>query len=314
MRFLVLGAGGIGGYFGAKLSNTGEDIWFIARGKHLEAMKLHGLKVHSGQETLTVPPQKISGSIADVGKADVVLFCVKSYDTESAARQLAPALHKNSIIISLQNGIDNEAKIQHNIPMGTVYGGVAYIYATITAPGEITRFEGPAKIVFGPLDNRPNEQSKRIEESFKKAGVDVNLSSNIEQELWKKFIFITGASGVTALTRLTLGELLANPETRELIRSAMEETFAIARARHISLEPKLIDTFFETLSKFKNDTRSSLYYDLANEKPMEVDALAGTVVRMGEQLGIPTPIQKTIYASLLPYHRKHVANLTGLKK
>jgi 2-dehydropantoate 2-reductase len=314
MRFLVLGAGGIGGYFGARLSNAGEDIWFIARGRHLEAMKLHGLKVHSGQERLTVPPQKISDSIADVGKADVVLFCVKSYDTESAARQIAPALLKNSIIISLQNGIDNEAKIQQNISMGTVYGGVAYIYSTITAPGEITRFEGPAKIVFGPLDNTPNEQSKRIEQSFKKAGVDVNLSSNIEQELWKKFIFITGASGVTALSRLTLGELLANPETRELIRSAMEETYAIARARHISLDPNLIDTFFETLSKFKNDTRSSLYFDLANGKPMEVEALAGTVVRMGEQLGIPTPIQRTIYASLLPYHRKHSAILADTKQ
>ncbi len=314
MRFLVFGAGGIGGYFGAKLSNAGEDVWFIARGKHLEAMKLHGLRVNSAHEKLTVPPQKISDSIADAGKVDVVLFCVKSYDTEGAARQLAPALDEGSIVISLQNGIDNEAKIQQHISKGTVYGGVAYIYSTITAPGEITRFEGPTKIVFGPLNNKPNEQSKRIHESFMKADIHTDLSSNIEQELWKKFIFITGASGVTALTRLTLGELLANPETRELIKAAMEETNTIARKRHILLEPNLIDTFFDTLGKFKNDTRSSLYYDLANGKPMEVEALAGTVVRMGEQLGVPTPIQKTIYASLLLYHRKHVANTTSIRQ
>ena len=314
MKFLIFGAGGIGGYFGAKLLNAVEDVWFIARGKHLQAMKLHGLRVNSAQEKLAVPSQKISGSIADAGKADVVLFCVKSYDTESAARQLASALREDSIIISLQNGIDNEAKIQQNTSTGTVYGGVAYIYSTITAPGEITRFEGPTKIVFGPLDNRPNKQSTKIHESFKKAGINADLSLNIEQELWKKFIFITGASGVTALTRLTLGELLENPETRVLIRAAMQETYSIARARNISLEPNLIDTFFDTLGKFKNDTRSSLYYDLANGKPMEVEALAGTVVRMGEQLGVPTPIQRTIYASLLPYHRKHVANATSIRQ
>lgn len=308
MKFLVLGSGGIGGYFGAKLANAGNDVWFVARGKHLEAMKQHGLIVRSAQEAFTVSSQKISGNVADAGIVDVVLFCVKSYDTESAARQLIPALGKDSIIICLQNGIDNEGKIQHIIPTGTVYGGVAYIYSTITAPGEITRAEGPAKIIFGPLDNTVNERSRSIHDIFQKAGINADLSSNIESELWKKFIFITGASGVTALTRLTLGELLVNAETRKLIRNAMEETQAVARAKNISLDPHLIDSFFETLAKFKNDTRSSLYYDLAHGKPMEVEALAGTVVKLGELLSIPTPIQKTIYASLLPYHRKHVSS------
>jgi 2-dehydropantoate 2-reductase len=314
MKFLVFGTGGVGGYFGAKLSNAGEDIWFIARGKHLEAMKQHGLKVKSAKEAFTIPPQKISGNIVDAGQADVVLFCVKSYDTESAARQLLPVMRDNTVVISLQNGIDNEESIRRIIPPGTVYGGVAYIYSTITAPGEITRYEGPAKIVFGPLDNRLTDQARRIHDVFQHAGVNADLSSNIQQELWKKFIFITGVSGITALTRLTLGELLANPETRQLVRSAMEETKAVAIASGISFNPGLIDTFFDTLGKFKNDTRSSLYFDLANGKPMELEALAGTVVRLGEQLSIPTPIQKTIYASLLPYHRKHVQSLAGIKK
>jgi 2-dehydropantoate 2-reductase len=272
-------------------------------------MKSRGLNVNSAQEHLHVAPDRITGNINDAGKADVLLFCVKSYDTENAARQMIPALKSDSVVICLQNGIDNEEKIRQIIPTGTVFGGVAYIYSTVTAPGEITRYEGPAKIVFGPLDNKIDDRSREIHRTFQRAGINADLSGSIESELWKKFIFITGASGVTALTRLTLGELLANQETRALIRSAMEETMSVARAKHIPLENDMINSFFDTLGKFKNDTRSSLYYDLANGKPMEVEALAGTVVRQGEQLKIPTPIQKTIYASLLPYHLKHLKNI-----
>ena len=311
MRFLVVGTGGVGGYFGAKLANAGEDVSFVARGKHLEAMKQHGLKVKSATEAFTISPNKILENVSDGGQVDVVLFCVKSYDTEKAAHQLLNAVQKDTVIISLQNGIENEELLQQLIPAATVYGGVAYIYSTITAPGEITRYEGPAKIVFGPLDNTLTDRARSILMRFQQAGISADLSANIRQELWKKFIFITGVSGITALTRLSLGELLSNDETRELIRNAMEETKALAVAEHIQLDPDLISSFFETLGKFKNDTRSSLYFDLANGKPMELEALAGTVVRMGERLSIPTPIQQTIYASLLPYHRKHLQNLVG---
>ena len=170
----------------------------------------------------------------------------------------------------------------------------------------------PFILMLSPIPART--QIKEIHKTFTRAGINADLSPTIEQDLWKKFIFITGASGVTALTRLTLGQLLAHQETRALIRAVMEETTAIARAKHIPLESNLIDSFFETLSKFKNDTRSSLYYDLANGKPMEVEALAGTAMRMGEELGIPTPIQKTIYASLLPYHRMHVEAIAGKRQ
>ncbi len=314
MKILVLGTGGVGGYFGAKLSVAGEDIHFIARGKHLEAMKKNGLSVRSAKESLHVPPERIHGDVAGAGKVDVVLFCVKAYDTEAATRQLLPALHKESVIISLQNGIDNEEKIQRVIQAGTVYGGVAYIYSTITSPGLITRNEGPAKIVFGPLDNHVDEKGSSILEAFKRAGVNADLSPDIRSELWKKFTFITAVSGITALTRLTLGEILAHVETRDLVRDAMRETQAVARANNIKLESNLIDSFFETMSRFTNDTRSSLYYDLANGKPMEVEALAGTVVRLGSQVGIPTPIQRTVYASLLPYHRMHTQALADRQK
>ncbi|HTP13639.1 MAG TPA: 2-dehydropantoate 2-reductase, partial [Bacteroidota bacterium] len=285
MRFVVLGAGGVGGYFGAKLFAAGEDVWFVARGNHLEAAKSRGLTVRSPKEQLHVSPDRFTGDITDAGKADVVLFCVKSYDTENAAHRMIPALAADTSVICLQNGVDNEEKIQRIIPTGKVAGGVAYIYSTVTAPGEITRAEGPAKIVFGPLDNKVDERLHLIHNTLLRAGINADLSASMESELWKKFIFITGVSGITALTRLSLGELLAHGETRALIRGAMEETLAVARAKHVPLESGLIDSFFETLGKFKNDTRSSLYFDLANGKPMEVDALAGTVLRLGKQLG-----------------------------
>jgi 2-dehydropantoate 2-reductase len=305
MKFVIMGSGGVGGYFGAKLAAAGYDVRFVARGKHLDAMKSHGLLVQSAQEKIHIESQMITGNVADIGIADVILFCVKSYDTENATRMLSPALNSESVVICLQNGIDNEDKIRQIIPAGTVYGGVAYVYSTITAPGKITRFEGPAKIVFGPFKQPLDERSHKIHEIFQKAGVSADLSSSIETELWKKFIFITGASGITALTRLALGELLANVETRALIKRAMEETRAVALAKGIVLDAHLIDSFFETLGKFKNDTRSSLYYDLENKKPMEIEALAGTVIKLGKEAGVPTPLQETIYAALIPYHRKH---------
>jgi 2-dehydropantoate 2-reductase len=306
MNIIVLGTGGVGGYFGAKLHHAGFDVRFLARGKHFESIQSRGLTVFSTAEKLFVPPTKVFNAVEQAGKCDLVLFCVKSYDTIKASQQLIPALHRETVIISLQNGIDNEEKIQSTVPEGIVYGGIAYIYSTITAPGQITHYGGPTKIVFGPPDKKPSKRADDILGMFQKAGIQAELSMDIDRELWKKFIFITAVAGTTAMTRLTLGELLANDETKRLIRGAMQEALSLSKAKGISQDPSLLDTFFETLRKFKNETRSSLYFDLHNENPMEVEALAGTVVRLGKELGIPTPIQQTMYASLLPYHLKHL--------
>ena len=307
-RLLIVGTGGVGGFFGAKLINAGFDVWFVARGAHLAAIKTSGLSVKSSDGDFVVPREKFSDNPESVGKTDVVLFCVKSYDTESAARQLNPILHDGSIVITLQNGVDNREKIQSVITRGTVYGGVAYVYSRIIAPGQIVEGGGPKKIIFGPETNADTQRADEILRIFLDAQIDAARSSNIQADLWKKFVFITGASGITALTRLTMGEILADQEARALLRDAMTETYSIARAKHIDLPPSLVGGFFETMSRFKNDTRSSLYNDLANGKPLEIEGLAGTVVRFGNELGIPTPVQRVIYASLLPYHRKHLAS------
>ncbi len=320
MKFAVIGTGGVGGFFGSKLAKSGEDVWFLARGKHLEAVRANGLHINSAEGDWIVPSGNMTDNPAEIGVADVILFCVKSYDTESAAQQLAPMLSDETIIISLQNGVDNEEKIQRIIPRGVVFGGVSYIYSTITAPGVITHTVGPTKIVFGELEKRSGgiarlldgqgesgsgsvgERAKKILEAMLKANINATLADDIQSEIWKKYIFIAAVGGMTALTRLTLGEILSVNESREMMADAMRETDAVARAKGVNIPPGFVEQIFEVLKKYDNNSRSSLYHDLVHDKPLEIEALSGTVVKHGKELGIPTPVHRAIYAGLLPYH------------
>ncbi|MGA3244586.1 MAG: 2-dehydropantoate 2-reductase [Bacteroidota bacterium] len=305
MRFVIMGSGGIGGFFGARLAHAGEDVWFIARGNHLAAMKKDGLRINSTGGNFTIPPGTMTDDVASIGQADVVLFCVKSYDTESAARQLIPILHDSSLIIPLQNGVDNEDKIRKVIPRGDVYGGVAYISSRITAPGEITEVGGFQRIVFGPQGPAINLNASRVHEAFLHAGIKSQLQDDITKELWRKLIFIASMGSLTALSRLTHGDILANQRMVSLMFDAMREVQAVAWKLGVDVEPVDEPRVLEGLKRFSDDTRSSMYFDLAAGKPMEVEALNGTVVRLGEQLGVPTPIHRVIYSVLLPYHLKH---------
>jgi 2-dehydropantoate 2-reductase len=308
MKFLIHGTGGVGGFFGAKLFQSGEDVWFLARGKHLEVSRTKGLRVLSTQGDITIPRHRVTGTVSDVGPVDVVLFCVKSYDTETAAEQLKPFVTDNTVIIPLQNGVDNEDKIKAILPNTLVYGGAAYISVRITAPGEITETGGAQRIVFGPMDGVITDRAKEILAIFQKAGTKAELKTDMVAELWRKFIFITSFGAFTAVSRLSNGEILAVPQTTNLVFDAMKEVEAIAHAKGIGVEALDREKVIAGLKRFYPNTRSSMYFDLINEKPMEVEALNGTVVRLGEELGVPTPIHRTIYAALLPYHLKHLRN------
>lgn len=308
MKFAVIGTGGVGGYFGGMLARNGEEVWFLARGANLDAMRRHGLRIYSVNDQWTVPPDRITDDPSTVGLADVILFCVKSYDTESAARALAPLVSDSTIIISLQNGVDNEEKIARAIARGVVFGGVAYIYSTITAPGVVTHTVGPTKIIFGPPETQPEkvrDRAKAILHALTAAGITAVLSDNIQVELWKKYIFIAAVGGMTALTRLPLGAILAVEPSRAMLAEAMNETYVIGKAKGIALPDGFVAQVFETLKKYDNNSRSSLYHDLVNGRRMEVDAFSGTIIRYGKELGIPTPVHKAIYAALLPHHLNH---------
>jgi 2-dehydropantoate 2-reductase len=305
MRFVIMGTGGIGGFFGARLAAAGEEVWFVARGKHLEAMRQHGLQVKSTVGDFTIPPGKMTNNVSDIGRADVVLFCVKAYDTESAAQQLSPLLQSNSLVLPLQNGVDNVERIRKQIRQGEVYGGVAYISSRITAPGQITEVGGFQRIVFGPLGTPTSPRAREVQEIFLHAGIKSQLLDDSTIELWRKFIFIASMGSLTALSRLTHGEILESPRLLTLMFDAMREIQSVAWKSGVEVEPVDEAKVLEGLKRFSHDTRSSMYFDLVSEKPMEIEALNGTVVRFGEQLGVPTPIHRVIYSVLLPHHLKH---------
>ncbi len=307
MRIVIMGTGGIGGFFGARLASVGEDVWFVARGNHLEAMNKHGLQIKSTVGSFSVPPGRMTDDVTSIGSADVVLFCVKSYDTESAARQLLPILRDNSLIISLQNGVDNEEKIRKSIDRGNVYGGVAYISSRITAPGEITEVGGFQRIVFGPQEQKSNGHAQAIHDAFLRAGIKSQLQDDITKELWRKLIFIASMGSLTALSRLTHGEILGNQRTVNVMFDAMREAQSVGWKLGVQVEAVDETRVLEGLKRFSDDTRSSMYFDLVAGKPMEIEALNGTIVRLGERIGVPTPVHRVIYSILLPYHLKHSA-------
>ena len=308
MRFVVMGAGGIGGFFGAALAQTGEDVWFVGRGKHFEAMQRHGLRVTSTAADFTIPPSQVVQDPGRIGHADVVLFCVKSYDTESAAAQLSSLLNHRSLIISLQNGVDNVEKIAAILPHCSVYGGAAYISSRITEPGHVTESGGFQRIVFGPMSGEASETAKDVHRRLNRAGIKSQLSANIRKDLWQKLIFIASMGSLTALTRLTHGEIAGNPETRTLMFDAMREVQSVALRLGVDVDPVDETRVLEGLKRFSDDTRSSMYFDLVAGRPMEVEALNGTVVRTGERVGVPTPIHRVIFAALLPHHLKHTTS------
>ena len=309
MKILVMGSGGVGGFFGAVLARSGLEVWFVARGNHLAAMKAGGLRIRSSAGNWIVPAGTMTDHPSEAGTADVVLFCVKSYDTEETAQQLAPILSPQSVIISLQNGIENEEILHRTVPKATIFGGAAYISARISAPGEILETGGLQRIAFGPMFGPIDKRAAEILAVFLQAGIKADLRQDMRAELWRKFTFITSVGSLTALTRLNHRDMLASPETMDLVFAAMKETETIARAHGVLFEPLNPDKVIEGLRRFDGDTRSSMYYDLMNEKPLEIESLNGTIVRMGKEANVPTPIHQTIYASLLPYHRRHVSTM-----
>jgi 2-dehydropantoate 2-reductase len=301
MRVTVMGSGGTGGYFGALLARAGEDVTFVARGAHLEAIRAKGLTVRSrlvGDFTVSAQATADPG---ETGAADLILFCVKAYDTESAARRLGRAVGPETVILPVLNGIDSVERISHVIGPGHVIGGLAAVSSVVEAPGVINQSAGPGAIQLGEPDGPPSPRTQRIANVLKQAGISVQVRPDMRVALWEKFVLICGLSGLTALTRLPIGAVLACAETRALYQQTMEETDAVGRAEGVALPDGVVErtlTFFEAADPA---VRGSLYYDLAAGRRLEIETLNGTVVRLGRKRGVPTPANFAIYAALKPY-------------
>jgi 2-dehydropantoate 2-reductase len=303
MRVAVMGAGGTGGYYGGKLAAASEDVTFIARGAHLAAIREHGLQVKSVAGDFHVRP-KATDDPQQVGPVDLVLFAVKSYDTETAGAALAPMLAPETAILSIQNGVDNEERLGALLGAERILGGVVHILSTISAPGVISQTAGPRSLKLGEMDGRITPRVTAVHQAFVKAGVAAEASAKITVDLWEKYLFICAHGGVTALARLGIGDILGCPPTAVLYRGVMEEIATVARKKGIALSADAIDRALTFARSLQPAMRSSLAYDLEHGKRLEVEALVGTVVRYGQALGVPTPFCFAIYACLLPYHQK----------
>ena len=300
MRIVVMGSGGTGGYFGAKLARAGEDVTFVARGAHLEAIRAQGLRVKSAIDGEWVVRAPAVERLDGLPPADLVLFCVKSFDTDSAGEAIKPVVGPGTGVLPVQNGVDNEEKLERILGPGHAMGGVAQVLATIEAPGVVShRFLG--RIVFGEMDGRESERARAFLQACERAGIPAEISANMLRALWEKYVFIAAQAGMTALTRCPAGVVRAVPETRRMYRLLLGEMVALGNAAGAGLDADLPDTAMGMLDNLGAAFTSSLHHDLAEGKRLELEALHGHAVRLGERHGIPTPMLFAVYAALKPY-------------
>jgi 2-dehydropantoate 2-reductase len=300
MKVAVLGTGGVGGYFGGRLALAGAEVHLIARGAHLEALRNSGLRVTSTKGDFQVDLPS-SDDPSQVGPCDYVLFTVKSFDTNDAAMRLPALTGENTAIISFQNGVDNEEKIARVVGREHFMGGAAYIFSRIVEPGVVAHTGGPARIVFGEMDGSSSERAKRFLGMCRKAGIEANLSDEIQRVLWDKFAFICAQAGLTAAVRLPIGDVRTVDETWSAFRRVVEEVCAVAAAEAIELPSDTVDRHASFAEGLEPTGFSSLYDDLTNGRRMELETLHGTVVRKARLHGIPVPVSETIYAILRPW-------------
>ena len=296
-----MGAGGTGGYFGGLLARAGEDVTFIARGAQLEALRARGLTVKSrlaGDFTL---PVQATSDPATVEPVDLVLFCVKAYDTETAAQQMRPMVGPNTVILSVQNGIDSAERIARVVGHVPVIGGVGLVSSVLEAPGVVAQMAGMGKIIVGELAGGTSPRIERLLATLLQAGIPAQAHPDVRVPLWQKFVFICAFSGLTAVTRLPIAPILACAETARLYRDTMDEVEAVGRAEGVALPGNVVDEVLAMTRRLEPWARGSLYYDLAAARRLELETLNGTVVRLGQARGVATPCNLVVYAALKPY-------------
>ena len=300
MHIVVMGAGGVGGYFGAKLARSGVAVTVIARGEHLAAIRRDGLRIRSAVEgEFVVRPTAVEDP-AGLPAADLVLFCVKSFDTEAAVERIRPVVGPETAVLSLQNGVDNEDKIDALLGPGHAMGGVAQVFAVIERPGVVVHhFAG--RIIFGELDGRRSPRAERLLAAFERAGINVELSTDIRRALWEKYALICAVAGMTAITRETIGTVRETPECWRMFRAIVDEVTALARACGVRLAPDAVDGVLKLAQGIAAGNRASLAQDLRQGRRLELEALHGHAVRLGERLGVPMPAVFAVYAALKPH-------------
>jgi 2-dehydropantoate 2-reductase len=305
MRIAVFGTGGVGGYFGGRLAQAGEEVVFIARGAHLEAIQRDGLTVESVEGDFVVRPSKATNDPRAGGPVDVVLVAVKAWQVRDAGRELRPLVEGGSFVVPLQNGVEAADELAAELGGERVVGGLCKILSYVAGPGRIRHAGVAPRIEFGERDGRRSERVDRLRAAFENAaGVSVGTPEDIVVALWEKFLFIAPLSGVGAVTRMPAGVLRSVPEGREMLESAMKEVFDLARARGIGLRKDAVARTMSYVDSLPADGTASMQRDILEGRPSELDYQTGAIVRLGREARVPVPVNEFIYRALLPGERR----------
>lgn len=298
MHIAIIGAGGVGGYFGARLAHEGEEVTFIARGAHLAAMREHGLRVRSANGDMSVNPVEATDDAGTVGVVDLVMIAVKLWSTHDAIETARSMMGPKSTVVSFQNGIEAEDALIAAFGRERVLGGVANIAALIETPGLIRHNGTMAMLQFGELDGTRSPRVQALLDICKRAGIDAKVPDDINKAIWEKYVFLASLSAMTALTRLPLGPLREDAETRALFRQLAEEVVAVGRAKGIPLADTTAEAMMGRLDGLPGDMVASMLGDLKRGNRLELPWLSGGVVQAGRKAGVPTPAHQFVYTAL----------------
>jgi 2-dehydropantoate 2-reductase len=301
MRIAAMAAGAVGGYFGARMAAAGHDVTFIARGAHRDAIRANGLLIESTLGNLHLKDAKVTDDPREVGPVDIVLFAVKLWDTESAAELARPMIGPNTRLITFQNGVDSVERIAPILGADHVVGGIAYIATVIEKPGVIAHTSQFARMRCGRVDGKPDATLDAFAKAAKAASIDIETSSQINPDRWRKFTFLVALSGITSATRQPIGVTLADPDMKAFFRRLMEEVVAVARASSVDLGSGFVDEQIKFAESTPYGMKASMAHDLERGNRLELDWLAGRVFELGRKLKVPVPANEAVYALLKPY-------------
>jgi 2-dehydropantoate 2-reductase len=303
MKVAIIGAGGVGGYFGAKLALGGNDVTFVARGEHLNTIRQKGLRIKGVSGNFKVYPVKATDRIEEAGVVDLVILGVKAWQVKEIAKELVSIADRDTVIIPLQNGVLAAEELKAEIKGDNSIGGLCRIMSKIESPGVINHFGIEPAIVFGELNNAKTERILRIKEMFDQSGIESRIADDIQADLWKKFIAIC-VGGLLAVARSTYGEIRELKEMRRLTRDLLTEIYDLSQKAGIVISPDYIDKSIDVIDSFPYDSTSSLTRDVWEGKPSEIEYQNGAVVHLGEKYGIETPVNRFIYSCILPLELK----------
>lgn len=305
LTFTVFGTGAVGGYFGGRLAEAGEDVRFVARGSHLAAIREHGLRVTSVEGDFRVHPATVSDDPTALGPTDVILLGVKAWQVPDAAEAMRPLLVERTFVVPLQNGIETTGQLAAALGAGRVLGGLCQVLAYLDGPGHIRHTGVRPTLAFGELDGSRSERVEALRQAFARTrGVTAEVPPDIRVAMWRKFLFITALSGVGALTRSPVGVIRSEPKSRELLRQALEEIHALALREGIALPDDVVEKTLAFVDGLPEDGTASMQRDVMAGRPSELEAQVGAVVRLGERHDTPVPVHRMIYATLLPLERR----------